>query len=78
MKSPKTKVMLSIGGPGFDDSIFSRLVNDEMERKKFVNNSLQGRTFETNSKCQNIFALNFNKNMSTKWVSLWILRFGTN
>jgi GH18 family chitinase len=36
----QTKVLLSVGGPDFDDSLFSRLVNNETNRQRFVNHTI--------------------------------------
>jgi GH18 family chitinase len=36
----QTKVMLSVGGPDFDDQLFSRLVNNITNRQRFVNHTI--------------------------------------
>ena len=41
LKSNKTRVMLSLGGPEIKDELFSRLVNDSETRRNFVNDTHQ-------------------------------------
>ena len=42
LKSEKTKVLLSVGGPYMNDTTFSVMVSNPENRQKFVNNSVEG------------------------------------
>ena len=41
LKSERTKVMVSVGGPLFDDAIFSTMVSTAQNRTKFVKSALK-------------------------------------
>jgi GH18 family chitinase len=41
LRSGRTKLILSVGGPSHDDEVFSRMVTNATARKNFVHNSTE-------------------------------------